>query len=78
MKVVFRIIDSMNHQTETLTSLKGLMDTHFHTQAMRRKGETSKPSCKGFLKPDSRGASISGWMMMICLCAPRCSTGFRN
>lgn len=36
---VFRIIiHTMKQQPETTTPLEGLMDTHFHTQAMRRKG----------------------------------------
>lgn len=29
---------SMNHHIETTTSIRGLLDTHFHTQAMDRKG----------------------------------------
>lgn len=37
-KGVLRIIHSMKRQPETTTPLMGLMDTHFHTQAMKRKG----------------------------------------
>lgn len=55
MKVVFRIIDSMNHQTETLTSLKGLMDTHFHTQAMRRKGVDVEALLQGLFEAGFAG-----------------------